>query len=394
MSKVKRKSEAWIDAALANLRARHLDRHITVAGGVGGSFTVGEERWLNFASNDYLDFARHPRLKAAAIQAITTYGVGATASRLVAGTLPLHKELEDRIAQHKGYPAALLFGSGYLTNAGVIPSLIGRHDHAFIDRLAHASIIDAVQRSGAQLHRFAHNDPQALAELLDLHNSGRKLVVTESVFSMDGDLAPLEPMAEVAAQHDALLLVDEAHAGGVFGPGGSGRVAALGLHSRVDLSMGTLSKAIGGYGGYVACSDRLREWLINTARAFIYTTALPPPVLAAADAAFQLLDDQPNLGEKLLKKASTFRQQLQAAGLDTLQSESQIVPVRVADNEAVLRVAQRLKSEHILVGAIRPPTVPPGSARLRLSVTLAHTDADLERTAAAIDKAISEEERR
>ena len=391
MQEVNSKPEEWIDTELAKQRAAHLERSIHVYDGVGGAFTAQGRRWLNFGSNDYLDFARHPRLKKASVLAVEQYGTGATSSRLITGTLPPHDALERRIARHKGYPAAVVFGSGYMTNAGVISALIGRNDHAFADRLIHASVIDAERLSGAKLHRFAHNDPESLAQTLQRAPSGHRLILTESVFSMDGDQAPLEAIAALAESHEALLMVDEAHAGGVFGPHGAGLVSALNLQTKVTASMGTLSKALGGYGGYTACSERMRQWLINRSRAFIYTTALPPAVMAAALESLRILEETPGLGKTLLARAQRFRERLQDAGLDTLRSSSQIVPVLVRDNAHTLRLAERLKSKGILVGALRPPTVPPDRARLRFSITLAHSDEDLDRAFAAVIDAFKEE---
>lgn len=335
---------------------------------------------LNFSSNDYLDLAHHPDVVAAAERALRTAGAGATASRLVSGTLPLHEELEARLARLKGYPAALLFGSGYLANLGLLGALLGRGDVVFADRLAHASLMDAAILSRAELQRFRHNDPQHLDALLRKYaGTGRKLVVTESVFSMDGDVAPLPELAAVAQQHGALLLVDEAHATGVFGPGGSGLVHEHKLEAMVNFSMGTLSKALGGYGGFVACSEVLRALLVNRARAFIYTTAPPPAVTGAALGALDVLEKNPGWGADLLRRAAWFRAQLRAAGFDVMQSASQIIPIQVGENARALAVAEQLRAAGLLAIAIRPPTVPEGTARLRLSVTRAHSEADLAR---------------
>ncbi len=392
MQEVNSKREHWIAEALAKRRAADLERSVQIQAGMGGKFTDDERTWLNFASNDYLDLARHPRLKTAAADAVNRYGTGATASRLIVGTLPLHDRLEQCIARHKGYPAAIVFGSGYMTNAGVVPALIGRNDHAFADRLIHASIIDAVRLSGSKLHRFAHNDPASLERGLRRARGGRRLILTESVFSMDGDLAPLPAIAELAEQYEALLMVDEAHASGVFGPCGGGLVRAANLQGKVTICMGTLSKALGGYGGYAACSAPMRQWLVNVARSFIYTTAPPPSVMAAALEAFSILDGDPTLGETLLARADRFRQCLQDAGLNTLNSASQIIPVLVRDNARAVRLAARLKErDGILVGALRPPTVPAGTARLRLALTLAHSDEDMDRALDALVTACREE---
>ena len=253
--------------------------------------------------------------------------------------------------------------------------------------------MDAAVLSRAAVQRFRHNDAGHLDELLGrCPAGGRKLVITESVFSMDGDLAPLRDLAAAAARHSTLLLVDEAHATGVFGPGGSGRIRADGLTASVNVSMGTLSKALGSYGGFVAVSAPLRAWLVNRARAFIFSTALPPAVLGAALGALEVLAQEPGRGAELLRRAAAFRTRLQAAGLDTLPSASQIIPIRIGDNARALAVAARLREQGLLVVAIRPPTVPAGSARLRLSVTLAHTPADLERAADLVAAAVRQTE--
>jgi 8-amino-7-oxononanoate synthase len=381
--------ESWILGELDELRAQHLFRALSLFPAAGGKMEIGGKPCLNFASNDYLDLSGHPLVIDAARQALADYGAGSTASRLVAGTLDLHERLERKLAAHKGYPAALVFGSGYLANAGIIASLAGDGDAILADKLVHASVIDAAKLSGAKLIRFRHNDAGHLRELAKKSTGFRRsLIVTESVFSMDGDLAPLAEIAEIAREISAVLVVDEAHATGVFGPNGSGRVRELNLESAVNVSMFTMSKGLGGYGGGVACSPVLRDWFINRARSFIYTTSLPPSVIGAAIAAVDLLDEHPEWGTELLKRARNFRAALKSRGLDTLDSASQIVPVVVGDNEKTMAVAKRLRERNILVAAIRPPTVPAGTARLRLSLTLAHSDADLEHAAIAIAEAV------
>ena len=384
--------EAWIAEALTDLRARGLERKLRVQSAAGGKFIDSGREILNFSSNDYLDLAHRPEVISAAARALGAYGAGSTASRLIAGTLPIHEELEWRLARWKGHPAALVFGSGYLANSGTIGAVAGRGDHIVTDRLVHASIIDAAVLSRAELYRFQHNDPGSLEGLLQrLPAAGRRLVVTESVFSMDGDLAPLEEIAAAALRHGAILMVDEAHAAGIFGPAGSGLVRERRIEEDVQISMGTLSKALGGYGGFIACSGPLRELLVNRARAFIYTTAPPPASLGAALGALDVVEKEPGLGAKLLARAARFRDRLRTAGLDPLRSESQIVPVLVGDNEKALALAARLRDEGILAAAIRPPTVPEGTARLRLSVTLAHGEEDLDRAAEAIIRAAQAE---
>jgi 8-amino-7-oxononanoate synthase len=376
--------EAWIEEQLAQLRAEHAERRTRVYPSAGGKIVLDGREFLNFSCNDYLGLSKHPRVIAAAKKTLDEYGAGATASRLVTGTLPVHEELEQRLASFKGYPAALVLGSGFLTNAGVIPSLVGREDTVFADKLVHASVIDAITLSRATLARFRHNDVQHLEELLNKNAAGRRLVVTESVFSMDGDLAPLPEIAAAASRCGAMLMIDEAHATGVFGPSGSGLIRKHRLESSVNVSMGTLSKAMGSYGGFVACSSPMRELFVNRARALIYTTALPPSVVASSVAALEVLQAAPEIGLELLRRAESFRKALKQAGLDTLQSASQIIPIIVGENAKALALAERLRASGILAVAIRPPTVPQGSARLRLSITLDHTESDLARAAELI----------
>ena len=384
-------SEEWIADALAQLSAKSLERRPGVYPQAGGKIVIDGKSFLNFSSNDYLDLAGRPGMIAPSREALERYGCGATASRLVCGTLDVHRELEEGVASLKGYPSAIVFGSGFLTNVGLLPALVGRDDHVFADKLVHASIIDGVLLSRANLHRFRHNDAGHLDQLLQkCPAGGRRLVVTESVFSMDGDLAPLAEIAEAAARHGAMSMVDEAHATGIFGPGGSGLIREHRLEEHVNVSMGTLSKALGGYGGFAACSEALSRLLLNHARAFIYTTGLPPAVVGSGLAALRILREESDLGARLLENTAAFRKRLQGAGLDTGGSQSQIVPIIIGENRKALEAAERLKAKGLLAVAIRPPTVPEGTARLRLSVTLAHTPQDLEWAADRIIETLSE----
>ncbi|MEN8254470.1 MAG: 8-amino-7-oxononanoate synthase [Verrucomicrobiota bacterium] len=382
--------EEWIQPILDEAKSNGLERVACAFPEVGGKIKVDGKEVLNFSGNDYLDLAHHRHVIDRSREALEQYGIGSTASRLVTGTLPIHEELEARLAKEKGYGSALVFGSGYMANAGTIPVLAGREDIVLADKLVHASMIDACKLSGAKLVRFAHNDVQALEKRLEQYSdhAGRKLVITESVFSMDGDIAPLAEIAALAEKHGAMLMVDEAHASGTFGPNGAGLVRELGLEGSVTVSMGTLSKAFAGYGGFVACSGKLRKLLIQSARAFIYTTAPPPAVIGATLGAMDVLEASPNLGNILQANADYFRSLLHAAGLDTLQSQSQIIPIVIGDNEKAVAVSQKLREEGIIAAAIRPPTVPTGSARLRLSTTLAHHVDDLERAAKLIVDAV------
>lgn len=387
-----RVTETWMREALEALRAEGLGRALVAYPNTGVEVRAGTQALLNFSSNDYLGLSRHPGVLAAVEHAVQRYGAGATASRLVTGTLDCHEELEHQLATLKGSPAALVFGSGYAANMGIISALVGRGDHIFIDRLAHASLVDAAVLSRAKVHRFHHNDPESFRRGINrCATTGRRLMVTESVFSMDGDVAPLEILTDFAEEAGCMVLVDEAHATGVFGPAGAGVIRQAHRESRVNCSMGTLSKALGGYGGFVACSVEMRNWLIHKARAFVYSTALPPAMVGAALGALQCLRDNPGLGCHLLERAALFRARLQALGLNTGSSASQIIPVMVGDNERAIRLHRRLVAQGILAIAIRPPTVPAGTARLRLSVSLDHAPEVLERVAGIIAEAARQE---
>lgn len=383
-----RVTETWLEEALGSLWAEGLERTLTPYPNTGAELRVGQRTLLNFSSNDYLGLARHPVVLAAAAAAVQQYGAGATASRLVTGSLTCHEELEQQLAALKGYSAALVFGSGYAANVGIVSALVGRDDHIFIDRLAHASLVDASVLSRAKIHRIHHNDPDDLKRALrSCPSGGKRLMVTESVFSMDGDVAPVLALAGVAEEAGAMALVDEAHATGVFGHGGTGMIRLACAESQINCSMGTLSKALGGFGGFVACSREMRRWLIHKARSFVYSTALPPAMVGAALGALQCLRENPDMGRQLLDRAALFRARLQAAGLDTGSSESQIIPVMVGENERAIRLQRRLLEQGILAVAIRPPTVPRGTARLRLAVSLEHTPDMLDRVAGIIAEA-------
>jgi len=346
-----------------------------------------DQNILDFSSNDYLSLSSNERVKADAKLAIDRLGCSAGASRLMSGSLDIHARLENSLADFFQYPAALVFGSGFLTNIGVIPALAGRGDTIFADRLIHASLIDGIKLSGSGLVRYRHNDLAHLEKMLAGHDgSGRRLLVTESLFSMDGDIAPLAELRSLADRYQCLLIVDEAHAVGVFGPDGRGVMSSLDGQIRADVMIATMSKALGSYGGFVATSSEIRDLLINKARSFIYSTAPAPPCIAAALSALDILNEDPSdqLGAELLTRATEFRRMLTAGGIDTSPSCSQIVPVRVGGNELALKLAELLRADGIWTVAVRPPTVPAGSARLRLAVTLAHSDEDLARTARAV----------
>jgi len=367
---------------LAVLEAKALRRRLQVVEEVlpGGKVRLGGQVLLNLSANDYLGLAQDPRIIAAAQEAAARWGAGAGASRLVAGNLALHEAVEARVAEFKGTEAAVIFSTGYMANLGVISALVGEGDVVFGDRLNHASIYDGIKLAGASLTRFPHRDLNRLEDLLrKSQGAKRRLIITDSVFSVDGDLAPLKDLVALKERHGAWLLIDEAHATGVLGPRGAGLAAALGLTDRVEIHLGTFSKAFGSLGGYVAGDRRLIEYLHNRARSFIYSTALAPPILGAIAQALEIVAREPQRRGYLLAEAAKFRQDLLAGGLDTLGSETQIIPVLVGDNARTLEFAAQLRARGLMAVALRPPTVPPGKARVRLSLSAAHAAADLAR---------------
>ena len=329
---------------------------------------LGGKTLLNLASNDYLGLSSSPILARAARVALEEYGTSSGASRLVTGNNSLYSALEMELAACKGQEAALVFTSGFTANLALMASLADRHTLVFSDRLNHASILDGITLSGARQIRYRHNDLDHLAELLNRHHAcPYKLIVTDSVFSMDGDLADLQRLVELKHQHDCLLVIDEAHATGIFGQG-RGLAHELGVAQEIDLQMGTFSKALGSFGGYVAGSRSLIDYLINTGRSLIYTTGLPPATLAANLAALRLIQEDPAPGLHLRDLARQLCEHLQEQGFATAGSCSQIVPVVIGTNTRVLQLQQRLITAGIYVGAIRPPTVPQGTARLRIAL--------------------------
>jgi 8-amino-7-oxononanoate synthase len=332
---------------------------------------------ISFSCNDYLNFAQHPAIVSAAREALARHGVGAGASRLVTGNHPLYAELENRLARLKGTESACVFGSGYLANLGVIPALAGEEDLLLIDELAHACLWGGAQLSGARLLAFRHNDVDHVRALLAKHRNAhaRALILTDGVFSMDGDLAPLPMLARIARAYDAWLMTDDAHGIGVLG-GGRGSTFAHGEPVAIPLQMGTLSKAIGAYGGYLCASEPVIDLMKSRARTLIYSTALPPAIVAAAIAALDMIERDPGYAALPLAKAKTFTRR---AGLP--EATSPIVPVVVGGADATLGASRMLESEGFLVVPIRPPTVPKGTARLRFSFTPGHTDAEIERVA-------------
>jgi 8-amino-7-oxononanoate synthase len=378
-----RSLDEFADAKLAALERTKLRRALAVTARAGIWAERDGRRLLSFSCNDYLNLSQHPDVIAAAIAATVRYGVGAGASRLVTGNHPLYAELETRLARLKGSEAACVFGSGYLANTGIIPALVGADDLILVDELSHACIHAGAKLSGASSHLYRHTDAGHAEALLAAHRGGknRALIATDGVFSMDGDLAPLGALAQLAQRFDAWLLADDAHGFGVVG-GGRGSSFANGgarVPVEVPLQMGTLSKAVGAYGGYLCASRAVIDFMQTRARTFIYSTGLPPAVVAAATAALDVIERDPAYAAEPLRKARLF-----ARALNLPEAQSAIVPVIVADADAALKASELLAAEGFLVVAIRPPTVPAGTARLRFAFTALHPDAEIERLAEAV----------
>ncbi|GFO70735.1 8-amino-7-oxononanoate synthase [Geomonas limicola] len=365
---------------LEQLRAQGLYRSMRVIHGAMGSRVELDGRpVLLLCSNNYLGLADHPSLKRAAVEG-AELGTSSGASRLVSGTMELHERLEARLAKFKGTERVLLFNSGYAANTGIISALVGRGDAIFSDRLNHASIVDGALLSRANLYRYPHLDLAALEKLLEeKRGKGRRLIVTDGVFSMDGDIAPLDRLVALARRYDALLMVDDAHGCGVLGATGRGSAERYGVQRGIDIQMGTLGKGFGSFGAYAAASAEICEYLVNTSRSFIFSTSLPPAVLAASLASVDLVDspEGAQLRERLSANTTLFKKRLAEAGFDTMGSETQIVPIFVGPAETTMEFSRVLLERGIFVQGIRPPTVPAGSCRLRCTVMATHEPADL-----------------
>jgi len=368
------------DAELKQLLQAGLYRSLRpLASQTGPHIAMNGRDLLLLASNDYLGLASHPRMKARSQAAVLQWGAGSGASRLVSGSNFLFDELEGALAAFKSTEAALVFNSGYTANLGLLQSLAGPEDTIFSDELNHASIIDGCRLSRARTLVYPHCDAEALEGLLK-KNAGRRrrIIITDGVFSMDGDIAPLPELAGLARRYDGALIVDDAHATGVLGPAGRGTLEHFGLAGDPGIIiMATLGKALGSFGAFVAGSAQLREYLINRSRSFIFTTALPPAVVAAAAEALAILEAEPELRRRLSENADFMREGLQACGFNTLGSSTHIIPVMIGAPEKAVAMAARLFEEGIFIQAIRPPTVPPGSSRLRLTVMATHSRDDL-----------------
>jgi glycine C-acetyltransferase len=373
---------AWIQDELETLKASGLYNTIrTISSAQGAWLEVDGRRVLNFCSNNYLGLANHPRLVAAAREVLTRYGVGPAAVRSIAGTLDLHLELERRLAAFKRVEAAVTFQSGFCANLAAIPALVGKEDVIFSDELNHASIIDGCRLSGARIVRYAHCDPNDLEQKIQEAQGTyrRGLVVTDGVFSMDGDIAPLDQIYAITSKYDLMLMVDDAHGEGVLGEGGRGIVDHFGLHGKVDVEVGTFSKAFGVVGGAVAGSGLVVEWLRQRGRPFLFSSAVPAADVAATIAAIDVLEESTELVDRLWENARYFKGEMRRLGFDTGQSVTPITPIMLGEAPLAQQFSRELFTEGVFAMAIGYPTVPKGKARIRVMLSAAHTHEDLDR---------------
>lgn len=382
----------WMSEELAALESAGLRRARRVVRPLpGGACEIDGRRQWNFASNDYLGLAGDPRVVAAAQAALSESGVGSRASALVVGRTEWHARLEQALATFEGQEAAILFPTGYAANVGTIAALVDENDVVFCDRLNHASLIDGCRLSGAKLRVFRHSELETLER--ELHKAvehRRRLIVTDAVFSMDGDVAPLRELCDLAERFEADVLVDEAHGTGVFGEHGRGVCEQLGVEDRVAARVGTLSKAIGTLGGFVAGSQSLVDWLWNKARPQVFSTALPPAICAAATAAIEIIQSEPERRQTLWHNCEFVRLELASRGIEVVaNSTGPIIPIVLGDPEAVVAAQRTLEEHGCLVAAIRPPTVPQGTSRLRISLSAAHDESALKTLVAALQEAVS-----
>lgn len=378
----------WIDDEFARLRAAGLLTTIrTIDSPMDAWVTIGGRRLLNFCANNYLGLANHPRLREAAKAAIDHYGIGPGAVRTIAGTLSLHVELEQRLAEFKRAAACITFQSGFMANVAAIPALVGKDDLIFSDELNHASIIDACRLSRATVVRYAHNDVDDLRrQVAQAPTSGRRLLVTDGVFSMDGDIAPLPALVEVAEANGLLVMVDDAHGEGVLGEGGRGIVDHFGLHGRVHVEVGTLSKAFGVVGGLVAGDQRVVDWLRQRGRPFLFSSAMTVPDVAACLAATKLLQESTELVDRLWANANFFKQEMARLGFDIGHSQTPITPVMLGEAPLAQQFSRQLFDAGVFAMAIGYPTVPMGKARIRVMNSAAHSQEDLEQALAAFEQ--------
>ena len=366
---------------MEKIKAQGMYRELkAVSSTPGRDITIDGKPCVNLSSNNYLGLASHPEVKKAAITAVEKYGAGGTSSRLIAGNLDIHEELESKLAALKKAESALVFPSGYQTNVGIISALLGGGACLIMDRLNHASLWDAAKLSGARVFAYPHKDMNYLEKIFKrVKNYGMKLVATDAVFSMDGDTAPLKDIVSLAKKYGALTMIDEAHSTGVLGAGGGGLAELSGTESEIDIIMGTLSKALGSQGGFVCGSSTLKQYLVNRCRAFIYSIALAPSAAGAALKAVEMIGSEPERRIKLAQLSEYFRQALGGLGVNTAGSETQIIPAVLGGVDRTLALSKMLFEAGIFAPAIRPPTVPEGGCRLRFSLTSEHTREDVDR---------------
>jgi 8-amino-7-oxononanoate synthase len=379
--------DATLQAQLNLRREEHLYRtRLNVASGCSSTLSVEGRSLINFCSNDYLGLASHPDISLALKQAADLYGTGSGASHLVSGHSVVHQKLEEQLAEYTGRPRALLFSTGYMANMGVINALVGRRDLVLQDQLNHASLLDGGRLSQADFKRYKHVDMASLEQRLEQSSATRKLVVSDGVFSMDGNLAPLSEISTLAEKHNAWLMVDDAHGVGVLGPQGGGLVEQLGMNlKQVPVLVGTLGKSFGTFGAFVAGSEALIETLIQFSRSYIYTTALPPAVAAATLASLKIVRQESWRRDKLVQLVTRFRRGAEQIGLQLGASNTPIQPVLINNDAKVMQVGQSLRDAGFLVGAIRPPTVPVGTGRLRITFSADHSEEQVDQLVAALD---------
>ncbi|UVW35980.1 8-amino-7-oxononanoate synthase [SAR92 clade bacterium H455] len=379
--------DATLQAQLNLRREEHLYRtRLNVASGCSSTLSVEGRSLINFCSNDYLGLASHPDIVQALKQAADLYGTGSGASHLVSGHSVVHQKLEEQLAEYTGRPRALLFSTGYMANIGAINALIGRPDLVLQDQLNHASLLDGGRLSQADFKRYKHVDMSSLEQRLEQSSAARKLIVSDGVFSMDGNLAPLREISSLAKKHSAWLMVDDAHGVGVLGQHGGGLVEELNMSvEQVPVLVGTLGKSFGTFGAFVAGSEALIETLIQFSRSYIYTTALPPAIAAATLASLKIVREETWRRDKLAQLVMRFRRGAEQIGLQLAESNTPIQPVLINNDEKVMQVGQALRAAGFLVGAIRPPTVPVGSGRLRITFSADHSEEQVDKLVTALD---------
>lgn len=374
---------------LSELKQQGLYRFLRRVDSIQGpTVSIDGQKIILLCSNNYLGLAKHPRLINAQIEASKKFGTGACASRLISGNMLLHERLEEEIAEFKGCESAIVFSSGYMANLGAITSLVRKGDLVLSDRLNHASIIDGIRLSGAEFRVYPHKDIGRLEQLLK-RSSGKFrqiLVITDGIFSMDGDIAPLPEIIKVSKRFNAILMVDDAHATGVLGKTGRGTKEYYNIKEGIDIVMGTFSKAFASLGGFIAGSNVLIDYLRNKARSFIYSTGLPPSVLASSLAAIEVVEKEPELRQNLWKNVEKIKRGLKSLGFDTMKSETQIIPILIGKEDLTMKMSESLFKEGILAVAIRPPSVPKGTSRIRVSIMATHTDGHIRRALEAFGK--------